>query len=610
MKINYKISSDNLEIFLAISTLFLFIIGVITSNINILYSNIIFLLSVIVGGSHLLKEGIEELIKDKHFNVDLLMIIASIGAMGIGDYREGSLLIFIFSLSHALEEYTTNKSKKEIESLINIQPNVAKKLINGKYTEVSVDKLYVGDTISVLKGESVPIDGKIISGTSIFNESVINGESIPKEKTIGDEIFGGTINLGNEVTVSVTKTSSETVFANIIKLVKEAQNSKTKTESFIQRVENKYVLSILIGVPLAILFFNFVLNWGWNESLYRGVNLLVVASPCALVASSSPALLSAISNGARNGVLFKSGKYLEDLSEIKSISFDKTGTLTKGKPVVTDYWFENNEKEYMAIIKYMESKSTHPIASAIKNKFIIEKNYKTKVNELTAVGLETTINNKVYTLGKAKDNFHNEETLLWENQGKTVIYLTEDSKVVGAIAVLDEISDNSKQAVEYFNKEGINTVMLTGDSEQTARYIAENLKINEYHARLFPDGKVEHIKKQNKIYGKTAMVGDGINDAPSLATANLGIGMGQGTDVAKDVADLVIMENDLNKLVYTYKLSKRMKKIIKQNIIFSISIIVFLILVNVFQVLTISSAVIGHEMSTILVILNSLRLLK
>lgn len=610
MKINYKISSDNLEIFLAISTLFLFIIGVITSNINSLYSNIIFLLSVVVGGSHLLKEGIKELIKDKHFNVDLLMIIASIGAMVIGDYREGSLLIFIFSLSHALEEYTTNKSKKEIESLINIQPNVANKLINGKYTEVSVDNLYVGDTISVLKGESVPIDGKIISGTSVFNESVINGESIPREKTIGDEIFGGTINLGNEVTVSVTKTSSETVFANIIKLVKEAQNSKTKTESFIQRVENKYVLFILIGVPLAILFFNFVLNWGWNESLYRGVNLLVVASPCALVASSSPALLSAISNGARNGVLFKSGKYLEDLSEIKSISFDKTGTLTKGNPVVTDYWFENNEKEYMAIVKYMESKSTHPIASAIKNKFIIEKNYKTKVNELTAIGLETTINKKVYTLGKSKDNFHNEETLLWENQGKTVIYLSEDSKVVGAIAVLDEISDNSKQAVEYFNKEGINTVMLTGDSEQTARYIAENLKINEYHARLLPDGKVKHIKKQNELYGKTAMVGDGINDAPSLATANLGIGMGQGTDVAKDVADLVIMENDLSKLVYTHKLSKRMKKIIKQNIIFSISVIVFLILVNVLQVLTISSAVIGHEMSTILVILNSLRLLK
>lgn len=610
MKINYKISSDNLEIFLAIGTLFLFIIGVITSNVNSLYSNLIFLLSVVVGGSHLLKEGIEELIKDKHFNVDLLMIIASIGAMFIGDFREGSLLIFIFSLSHALEEYTTNKSKKEIESLINIQPNVANKLINGKYTEVSVDNLYVGDTISVLKGESVPIDGKIISGTSVFNESVINGESIPKEKTIGDEIFGGTINLGNEVTVSVTKTSSETVFANIIKLVKEAQNSQTKTESFIQRVENKYVLSILIGVPLAILFFNFVLNWGWNESLYRGVNLLVVASPCALVASSSPALLSAISNGARNGVLFKSGKYLEDLSEIKSISFDKTGTLTKGNPVVTDYWFENNEKEYMAIVKYMESKSTHPIASAIKNKFIIEKNYKTKVNELTAIGLETTINKKVYTLGKSKDNFHNEETLLWENQGKTVIYLSEDSKVVGAIAVLDEISDNSKQSVEYFNKEGINTVMLTGDSEQTARYIAENLKINEYHARLLPDGKVKHIKKQNELYGKTAMVGDGINDAPSLATANLGIGMGQGTDVAKDVADLVIMENDLNKLVYTHKLSKRMKKIIKQNIIFSISVIVFLILVNVFQVLTISSAVIGHEMSTILVILNSLRLLK
>ena len=610
MENKHKFSHDKVAIILAMLTLLFFIVGLCFENINTFYSNLFYITSVFIGGMPLLKEGIVELIKENHFNVDLLMIIASIGAMLIGDFREGSLLIFIFSLSHALEEYTTNKSKKEIESLINIQPKYANKLVEDTYIKTPVEELKIGDTVSILKGESVPIDGKIINGTSLFNESAINGESMPKEKTINDIVYGGTINSGNEVTISVTKLSSETVFSNIIKLVKEAQNSQTKTESFIQRVENKYVLSILIGVPLAVLFFNFILNWGWSESLYRGVNLLVVASPCALVASSSPALLSAISNGARNGVLFKSGKYLEDFSEIKSISFDKTGTLTSGNPTVTDYWFKGNEKEYMAIVNYMESKSTHPIASAIKNKFIIEKNYKTKVIEITGTGLKTTINKKVYHLGKLKNAFTNEQVELWENQGKTVIYLSENEDVVGAIAILDVISENSKQAIDYFNNEGINTVMLTGDSKKTAEYIANNLKIKEYHSRLLPEDKVEHIKNQNNIYGKTAMVGDGINDAPSLATANLGIGMGKGTDVAKDVADLVIMENDLNKLVYTHKLSKRMKKIIKQNIIFSISVIAFLILVNVFQVLTISSAVIGHEMSTILVILNSLRLLK
>jgi Cd2+/Zn2+-exporting ATPase len=595
-----------------ICTVFLIIGFIFDLGLQWEYSWLLYLLAIVAGGIELTIDGVKELIQEKHFNVDLLMMIAAVSAGVIGDWREGALLIFIFSMSHLLEEYATEKSAREIKRLINRQPQTARKILEqGGYQTVQVEDLLVGDHLAVFKGENIPTDGIILMGASEIDESVVNGESMPQMKGIGKEVFGGTINLGNELTIEVNKEKSQTVFAKIIQLVEKAQNSQTTTESFIQKVENRYVMTIVLGVPLAILFFHLILNWSWNESLYRGVNLLVVASPCALVASSTPALLSAISNGARNGVIFKGGTYLEELAEIKSIAFDKTGTLTKGQPSVTDVVWVAPEEEILPYVLGLEAKSTHPLAKAILNHWENINSKRLVTEELTAQGIQSTVEGTIYYIGKKRGNYPDTETIeTWKKQGKTVIYVECNHDFAGAIALLDTLNKNAKLAVDYFNQVGVHTLMLTGDNYQTAETIANESGIKEFKAELLPEDKVNFVQNQKSTLGKNAMVGDGVNDAPALATATIGVAMGEGTDVAMDIADVVIMENNLAKLVYTHKLSQKMKKIIKQNIIFSVAVIAVLLVVNILQVLTIPLAVVGHEGSTILVILNGLRMLK
>lgn len=595
-----------------ICTVFLIIGFIFDMGLQWEYSWLLYLLAIVAGGIELTIDGVKELIQEKHFNVDLLMMIAAVSAGMIGDWREGALLIFIFSMSHLLEEYATEKSAREINRLINRQPQTARKILEqGGYETVQVEDLLVGDHLAVFKGENIPTDGIILMGASEIDESVVNGESMPQMKEIGEEVFGGTINLGNELTIEVNKEKSQTVFAKIIQLVEKAQNSQTTTESFIQKVENRYVMTIVLGVPLAILFFHLILNWSWNESLYRGVNLLVVASPCALVASSTPALLSAISNGARNGVIFKGGTYLEELAEIKSIAFDKTGTLTKGQPSVTDVVWVAPEEEILPYVLGLEAKSTHPLAKAILNHWENINSKRLVTEELTAQGIQSTVEGTIYYIGKKRGNYPDTETIeTWKKQGKTVIYVECNHDFAGAIALLDTLNKNAKLAVDYFNQVGVHTLMLTGDNYQTAETIANESGIKEFKAELLPEDKVNFVQNQKSTLGKNAMVGDGVNDAPALATATIGVAMGEGTDVAMDIADVVIMENNLAKLVYTHKLSQKMKKIIKQNIIFSVAVIAVLLVVNILQVLTIPLAVVGHEGSTILVILNGLRMLK
>lgn len=577
------------------------------------YSWLFYLLSVVTGGLEIAWNGLKELFAEKHFNVDLLMILAAVSAGLIGDWREGALLIFIFSLSHLLEEYTTDRSAREINRLLDRQPKKARKILaSGEYLLVETSELILGDRVAIFKGENIPIDGIILEGASELDESVINGESVPRLKTKGQEVFGGTLNLGDAIEIQVNRKRSETVIAKIIALVEEAQNSQTKTESFIQRIENRYVLLIVLAVPLSILFFHFGLSWTWNESIYRGVNLLVVASPCALVASSTPALLSAISNGARHGMLFKGGTYLEELAEIKSLSFDKTGTLTKGEFTVTDTYWSIDEAQMIPFVLGLEEKSTHPLAKGIVNHWnqtFVSQSLETE--EITAMGIQSLYQGDTYYIGKKRGNtVEPAEFLTWKQQGKTVIYVEKNHELVGGIALLDTLNTNAKEAIQYFNQQGIHTVMLTGDNSYTAETIAKEAELSEYFAELLPPEKVAHVKNQKDLYGKNAMVGDGVNDAPALATATIGISMGEGTDVAIEVSDVVIMENNLAKLVYMHRLSKKMKRIIKQNIIFSVTVILTLIILNLMQKLTIPLAVIGHEGSTILVILNGLRLLK
>ncbi|MHC5227626.1 heavy metal translocating P-type ATPase [Enterococcus sp. LJL99] len=615
------LSNEKKAMFSTAVCLIFMILGFILEKVGIQFYYISFVLAILFGGFKQTKEGLIETFEDKRLNVDLLMALAAIGACIIGNWFEGAMLTFIFCLSGALEEYTTNKSKNEITSLMNMQPENALILNeNGETSEVPVSELHIGDLLLVPKGASIPIDGILLSDATTIDEAAISGESIPVEKKNQNELFGGTINLGNAIKMKVTKNSEDTLFAKIIRLVDEAQNTPSQTASFIEKIENIYVKAVLIAIPLMIIIPYFFLGWSWNESFYRGMVLLVVASPCALVASATPATLAAISNGARNGVLFKGGVYLENLASLKAIAFDKTGTLTKGIPIVTDAIFLSDKQEALNVLVALERRSTHPLAQAIIKHFNNEntKNYdELDVKDIVGFGMEATIDSVVWQLGKSSLN---EQTVVSEElaalinklqqEGKTVIYLFKENKIVAYLGLLDVPKPEAKNTLAYFKNEGIHTTMITGDHAQTAAAVADILDIDEVHADCLPEHKNELIKQQKEQYGINAMVGDGINDAPALANAAIGIAMGQGTDIAMDVADMILMKNDLEKLQMSHMLSKKLKKTVTINILFSVTVILLLIASNFFQIINLPLGVIGHEGSTILVILNGLRMLR
>ena len=584
---------------------------------------IIFVLSFIIGGYKQAKEGFIDTVENKHLNVDILMVLAAVGASLIGYWMEGALLIFIFSLSGSLEEYATDKSTQAITALMNIVPEIAKRINpDGSIEDVAVKDLKVGDTLMVPKGASIPIDGTIASGLGLIDEAAISGESVPVEKTVGDDIFGSTINLSEALTMTVSKESKDTLFAKIIRMVEEAQKTPSKTASFINRIENTYVKIVLVFVPVMIAVFYFLLDWGWNESFYRGMVLLTVASPCALVASATPAVLSAISNAAKRGILFKGGIAIENFSAMDCIAFDKTGTLTEGKPVVTEanYLAGTDEKHIMSVVYALEHSSTHPIASALVKHLDTkeyEKSQMDSIQDLTGFGLAGEAFGSKWKIGKktfvVTDELNEpsfvKEAFALQNEGKTVIYVSQDDKVVAYYALLDTPKSEAKDMIAFFKANGVHTIMITGDNEATGQTIGKQLGVDEIRANCLPEDKTTILKELQAKYKLVGMVGDGVNDAPALANADIGIAMGEGTDIAMETADVVLMKSELDKLEYCYGLSKKLKKITMQNIIFSITVILILILSNLFQLINLPLGVVGHEGSTILVILNSLRLL-
>ncbi|WP_010677800.1 heavy metal translocating P-type ATPase [Bacillus timonensis] len=585
-------------------------------------SIVTYLLAFVIGGFAKAKEGISDTIAEKELNVEMLMIFAAIGSAIIGYWNEGAILIFIFALSGALETYTMNKSHKEISSLMELQPEEATLIQDGMESVVHVSSLKIGDAILVKPGERIPADGKLLKGDTNVDQAAITGESLPVRKTLGDEVFAGTVNLSGSVTVEVTKPNEDSLFQKIIKLVQSAQSEKSPSQLFIEKFEGKYVKFVLLAVGLMMFLPHFLLAWTWTETFYRAMILLVVASPCALVASIMPATLSAISNGARRGILFKGGIHLEQLGNLHAIAFDKTGTLTKGKPVVTDVIVSEtiDQNEFLRIVASIENQSTHPLAGSI---VAHAKSNGQKlvsidgIEDMPGYGVKATVGDAHWLIGKADlvgkeaaETFKNGISKQLASEGKTIVYVKSDEEIAGILALKDVVRDDTVSAVSDLKDLGIFTVMLTGDGEKTAEAISKESQVDQYIAECLPETKVGHIKELISKYDTVAMVGDGINDAPALATANVGIAMGQGTDVALETADVVLMKNDLPRIAEAVKLSKRMNRIIKQNIIFSISVITLLILSNFFQFIDLPFGVIGHEGSTILVILNGLRLLK
>ncbi|MFY0520101.1 heavy metal translocating P-type ATPase [Lysinibacillus sp. UGB7] len=585
-------------------------------------SVLLYMIAFCVGGFAKAKEGVEETLADKKLNVELLMVLAAIGSAAIGYWTEGAILIFIFAVSGALETYAMNKSHREISALMNLQPEEAW-LVRGGFEpmKVAVATLTIGDHLLIKPGERVPADGVIFKGQSSIDESAISGEPLPVAKGEGDEVFAGTVNLNGAITMEMTKPNSETLFQKIISLVQSAQSEKSPSQQFIEKFEGTYVKFVLLTVALMMFLPHFLLGWDWTTTFYRAMVLLVVASPCALVASIMPATLAAISNGAKNGLLFKGGLHLEHLSVLRALAVDKTGTLTLGKPVVTDFIVREglDRGTTMSILASIEAQSNHPLAQAITSYAKAEgftQYAQTTIEDIPGWGIKGFVNETEYLVGKpdfvGREEAHafaDGAAALLAAEGKTVIFIRDNEGIVALTALKDTVRNEAKKAITLLKELGINVVMLTGDNEKTAKVIAKEAGVNDYVAECLPETKVTEMKDLLRQYKYVGMVGDGINDAPALATATTGIAMGEGTDVALETADVVLMKNDLSKIAYAVRLSRKMQRIVKQNIMFSIGIIILLIASNFLQLVDLPLGVIGHEGSTILVILNGLRML-
>lgn len=601
------------------------IIALFVSENNLVLRNLLFTLASIAAGYHvIILEGVGETIVHTRLkrrftpNSHILMGLAAIGASIIGNFWEATLLILIFSGAQFLEHYAEGRSKREITKLLQMTPTTARLIVSKSNIQiVEVKDLKVGDHLQVLNGDQVPIDGVILSGITSIDESSISGESIPREKYIGDQVFGSTINGSGTFTMEVTKESKDTLFSKIIQLVDQNQNNQTKAASIIQKLEPKYVNFVLISIPLIVIGAVIFFNYTWMHSIYRGLVLLVATSPCAIAAATISVTLSTTSNLARHGVLSKGSTYLSQLADIKAIAFDKTGTLTQGKPEVTDYYFSDaiNKDYIIDIIVALEKESNHPLADAILQKFEPKNTLNINTTNHIGKGLEGNYNNKNYRIGKpsAFEKTSDEYINLnhkWSSNGNTVVYVAEDENVIGVIALMDTPREEAKTTISYFQKLGIHTTLITGDSEITGQSVARDLGIDEAITNVMPHDKSNIISSQKKKYGITAMVGDGVNDAPALVNADVGIAMGDGTDVAVEVSDLALIHNDISKLVHAHKTSTKMKRVIWQNIFISMGVVAFLVTATFTNLTDITTSVIFHEGSTLVVILNGLRLLR
>ncbi|WP_339824544.1 heavy metal translocating P-type ATPase [Paenibacillus sp. FSL R7-0163] len=593
------------------------------------FSIVLYVISYTIGGWNKAKEGIETLVKERDLDVNLLMIAAALGAATIGYWNEGAMLIFIFALSGALESYTMERSKKDISSLMALKPATAMRIEKGSMNEVAIDQLVIGDLLLVRPGDLIPADGKVYRGESAVDQASITGESVPVEKCAGSEVFAGTVNGEGPLYIEVTKSAENTLFSKIIKMVEEAESDVPNSQRFIKRLEAIYARVVVASTVALIFLPPFLLDWSWSATFYKAMVFLVVASPCALVSSIMPAMLSAISKSARKGILFKGGVHLENMARTSVVAFDKTGTLTEGTPQVTDFIAAEgyNREELLAISASIEHMSRHPLAEAIVRKAEEEYLELRGVQEsktITGWGIEGQVDGHLWKIGKSNlldeltSSAMDSELAFWRTkrqqlaeEGKTVSIILDGEHIAGMIALQDTVRPQAEAAVRKLQELGIKVAMLTGDREATAKVIAASTGVDLVFADLLPEDKVKHIKALREKHGNVVMVGDGVNDAPALATATVGMGMGmKGSGAALEIADVVLMNDNIEEIASTISLARRSQRIVKQNMIFAVTVIAVLMISNFVQGIALPFGVIGHEGSTILVILNGLRLLR
>ena len=581
----------------------------------------------VAGGAFGFKAGLESL-RALTIDVDLLMILAALGAAVVGAPFEGAMLLFLFSLSNVLQNYALDRTRNAIRALMALRPEEAMVRRGDRLVTLPIGKINIGDRIMVRPGERIALDGIVVKGRSSVDQAPITGESMPVAKGEGDKVLAGTINQKGSLEVGVTHLAQDSTIARLIKLVEEAHSEKAKTQRFIDTAEQYYALGVILLTAAAIVVPIFFLNQAFSPAFYRAMTLMVAASPCALVISTPATVLSAIGNGARKGVLFKGGVYVEQAAEIKVVAFDKTGTLTEGRPQVTDVVVADSlaEDELLALAAAVEIKSEHPLAQAIVDRAEDRGLSWPEAHGFqsdTGRGVMATVGQQVIAVGNRRyfkdfdtqglpragdaiDRLHGE--------GKTAVLVArvegQVAHVLGVIGIADVLRANAAGVVRALKARGIErVVMLTGDNERVAQAIAAEAGVDGYHAELLPEDKMR-ILQQEAAFGPVAMVGDGVNDAPALATATIGIAMGAaGTDVALETADIVLMADDLARIPYVIGLSRQTRRTLVQNLVFATGVIVILIGAVLGFSLALPLSVIGHEGSTVLVSLNGLRLL-
>ncbi|QOS81135.1 heavy metal translocating P-type ATPase [Paenibacillus sp. JNUCC31] len=642
-KPDFRAMLRNKEMQAALGSGLLMLIAWATASWSNPLSVMLYIVAYAIGGWTKAKEGIETLIKERDLDVNLLMIAASLGAAAIGYWNEGAMLIFIFALSGALESYATERSHKDISSLLALKPETALRIEDGKMNRVSIDELQPGDLLLVKPGELVPADGVVYRGSSYINQASITGESLPVDKVAGDEVYAGTVNGEGALYVEVTKSAEGSLFGKIIKLVEEAQTEVPDSQRFMERFEGIYARIVVAVTVLVIAGTPLLLGWTWNEAFYKAMVFLVVASPCALVSSIMPVMLSAMSSSARRGILFKGGAHVENMAETRVVAFDKTGTLTMGTPQVTDIITADgyDRIQLLGTAAAIENLSMHPLARAIveqASKEDIVLPIAEQVQALTGWGIEGKVNGVLWKIGKTDelDIHHTNEVenandvegqggssdlnnlAVWhgirarlEGEGKTVSAIIANGEMAGLIAMRDTVRPQAAEAVKKLEAMGVKVAMLTGDRPDSAAVIARETGVKLVYAGLLPEDKVKQVRLLREQYGQVLMVGDGVNDAPALAAATVGMGMGvSGSGTALEVADVVLMNDNIEEITWVIQQARRAQRAVKQNMFFAITVILVLIAGNFLQDVALPLGVVGHEGSTILVILNGLRLLR
>ena len=553
----------------------------------------------------------------KAFSIDLLVTIAVVGAMIIGEYTEAAVVTFLFLFGHYLEGRTLNKTRASLKSLMDMAPLEATILKDGVRVTIPADEVAIGDVVIVQPGGRIPVDGKVVSGQSLINEAAITGESVPVNKREGDQVFSSTISDNGYLEIIAEKVGDDTTFSKIIELVEEAQETKAKTQKFMERFAAYYTPGIILLS---------VLVWLVTQNVHLALTFLVIACPGALVISVPVSIVAGIGNGAKNGILIKGGDKMENLAKVNAIVFDKTGTLTKGKPEVTAIKaFGISESELLQLAAEVEVTSEHHLGKTIVKKAeeggLELLNKPSDVEIMKGHGLQAMLATKqIYIgnksgaakLGVAVAPTIDSYLLQQEEKGNTAVLVTMDNKVVGVISIADQIRDEAAQALQTLRENGIrHTVMLTGDNKSVAEKVAARLGINRVFAELLPEDKVEKVKACKESGTKLAMVGDGINDAPAIATADVGIAMGgTATDVTMQTADVILMSDKLDKLPYAIQLAKATIRNMKQNTYFALITVALLLVGVLTDNIHLASGMLIHEISVILVILNAVRLVR